>query len=50
MNFFLLVIAEKERDKVIDALALGFKEYLIKFIEPEKLSNEIKQLVFGGVA
>ena len=47
---FLLVIGEKERDKVIDELPIGIKEYLVKPVEPEKLTNKIKQLAFGGVA
>jgi two-component system, chemotaxis family, chemotaxis protein CheY len=47
---FLLVIAEKERDKVLDALLVGIKKYLVKSVEPEKLSNKIIQLAFGGVA
>jgi YesN/AraC family two-component response regulator len=29
---------------------IGIKEYLVKPVESEKLSNKIKQLVFGGVA
>jgi response regulator of citrate/malate metabolism len=50
LNSFLLVIAEKERDKVINAVPVGNKEYLLKPVEPEKLSNKIKQVAFGGVA
>ena len=45
---FLLITAEKERDKVIEAVQAGIKEYLVKPVEPEKLSNKIKQVVFGG--
>jgi hypothetical protein len=29
---------------------VGINEYLVKTVEPEKLSNKIKQLAFGGVA
>jgi two-component system, chemotaxis family, chemotaxis protein CheY len=47
---FLLITAEKERDKVIEAVQAGIKEYLVKPVEPEKLSNKIKQVVFGGAA
>ena len=43
---FLLITAEKERDKVIEA---GIKEYLVKPVKPENLSNKIKEVVFGGV-
>jgi response regulator of citrate/malate metabolism len=42
MKFFLLITAEKERDKVIDAVRVCIKEYLVKPVEPEKLSNKIK--------
>ena len=38
---FLLVIGE---------VPVGIKEYLLRPVESEKLSNKIKQLVFGGVA
>ena len=44
---FLLITAEKERDKVIEA---GIKEYLVKPVKPENLSNKIKEVVFGEVA
>ena len=44
---FLLITAEKERDKVIEA---GIKEYLVKAVKPENLSNKIKEVVFGEVA
>ena len=47
---FLLITAEKERDKVIEAVQAGIKQYLVKPVEPEKLSNKIKQVVFGGAA
>ena len=46
----LLVIGEKECDKVIDLVPIAIKEYLVRPVEPEKLSNKIKQLAFGGVA
>jgi response regulator of citrate/malate metabolism len=49
-NAFLLVIGEKERDKVIDLVPIDINEYLVKPVEPEKLSNKIEQLAFGGVA
>ena len=45
---FLLITAEKERNKVIEAVQAGIKEYLVKPVEPEKLSTKIKQVVFGG--
>ena len=44
---FLLITAEKERDKGIEA---GIKEYLVKPVKPENLSNKIKEVVFGEVA
>ena len=44
---FLLITAEKERDKVIEA---GIKEYLVKPVKPENLSNKIEEVVFGEVA
>ena len=47
---FLLVIVEKERDKVIAVVPICIKMYLIKPVETEKMSNKIKQLAFGGVA
>jgi two-component system, chemotaxis family, chemotaxis protein CheY len=47
---FLLITAEKERDKVIEAVQAGIKEYLVKPVNPENLSSKIKQVVFGGVA
>jgi response regulator of citrate/malate metabolism len=45
-----LVTAEKECDKVIDPVPVGIKVYLVKPVEPEKLCNKIKQVIFGGVA
>jgi two-component system, chemotaxis family, chemotaxis protein CheY len=47
---FLLITAEKERDKVIEAVQAGIKEYLVKPVQPEKLSNKIKEVVFGDAA
>lgn len=47
---FLLITAEKERDKVVEAVQAGIKEYLVKPVEPEKLSNKIKEVVFGDAA
>ena len=47
---FLLITAEKERNKFIEAVQAGIKEYLVKPVEPEKLSNKIKQVVFWGAA
>jgi len=44
---FLLIKAEKERNKVVEA---GIKEYLVKPVKPENLSNKIKEVVFGEVA
>ena len=43
---FLLITAEKELNKVVEA---GIKEYLVKPVKPENLSNKIKEVVFGGV-
>ena len=43
---FLLITAEKERNKVVEA---GIKEYLVKPVKPKNLSNKIKEVVFGGV-
>ncbi|MZH02662.1 MAG: response regulator [Nitrospinae bacterium] len=47
---FLLITAEKERNKVIEAVQAGIKEYLVKPVEPDKLSSKIKEVVFGGAA
>ncbi len=47
---FLLITAEKERGKVIEAVQAGIKEYLVKPVEPEKLGSKIKEVVFGGAA
>jgi len=44
---FLLITKEKERNKVVEA---GIKEYLVKPVKPENLSNKIKEVVFGEVA
>ena len=46
---FLLITAEKERNKVVEAVEVGIKEYLVKPVKPENLSNKIKEVVFGGV-
>ena len=45
---FLFITAEKERDKVIEAVKAGIKEYLVKPVVPEKLGSKIKEVVFGG--
>lgn len=47
---FLLITAEKERSKVIEAVQAGIKEYLVKPVEPKKLESKIKEVVFGGAA
>ena len=41
---FLLITAKKERNKVVEA---GIKEYLVKPVKPENLSNKIKEVVLG---
>ena len=46
---FLLITAEKERDKVVEAVAVGIKEYIVKKpVKPESLGNKIKKLYFGA--
>ncbi|MBT5471143.1 MAG: response regulator [Nitrospina sp.] len=45
---FLLITAEKEREKVVEAVAAGIKEYIVKPVKPESLGNKIKEVVFGG--
>ena len=46
---FLLITAEKERDKVVEAVAVGIKEYIVKKpVKPESLGNKIKEAVFGA--
>ena len=46
---FLLITAEKERDKVVEAVAGGIKEYIVKKpVKPESLGNKIKELYFGA--
>jgi len=45
-----LITAEKERNKVVEAVEAGIKEYLVKPVKPENLSNKIKEVVFGEVA
>jgi len=47
---FLLITAEKERNKVIEAVEAGIKEYLVKPVKPENLNDKIKAVVFGGAA
>ena len=47
---FLLITAEKERDKVVEAVQVGIKEYLVKPVKPEILNEKIKEVVFGNVA
>ena len=46
---FLLITAEKERDKVVEAVAVGIKEYIVKKpVKPESLGNKIKEFYFGA--
>ena len=45
---FLLITAEKEREKVIEAVKAGIKEYIVKPVKPESLGDKIKEVVFGG--
>ena len=45
---FLLITTEKERDKVVEAVAAGIKEYIVKRVKPESLGNKIKEVVFGA--
>ena len=45
---FLLITAEKERGKVVEAVAAGIKEYIVKPVMPESLENKIKEVVFGA--
>ena len=45
---FLLFTTEKERDKVVEAVAAGIKEYIVKPVKPESLGNKIKEVVFGA--
>ena len=45
---FLLISAEKERDKVVEAVAAGIKEYIVKPVKPEFLGNKVKEVVFGA--
>jgi two-component system, chemotaxis family, chemotaxis protein CheY len=47
---FLLITAEKERGKVVEAVQAGIKEYLVKPVVPEMLGSKIKEVVFGGAA
>ena len=45
---FLLITAEKESDKVVEAVAGDIKEYIVKPVKPESLGNKIKEVVFGA--
>jgi two-component system chemotaxis response regulator CheY len=45
---FLLITAEKKRGKVVEAVAAGIKEYIVKSVKPESLGNKIKEVVFGA--
>ena len=45
---FLLITAEKESDKVVEAVAACIKEYIVKQVKPESLGNKIKEVVFGA--
>ena len=45
---FLLITTEKERDKVLEAVAAGIKEYIVKPVKPEFLGNKTKEVVFGA--
>ena len=45
---FLLITAEKERDKVVEAVAAGIKEYIVKPEKPEFLGNKTKEVFFGA--
>ena len=45
---FLLITTEKERDKVLEAVAAGIKEYIVKPVKHESLGNKIKEVVFGA--
>ena len=45
---FLLITAEKERDKVVEAVAAGIKEYIVKSVKSQSLGNKIKEVVFGA--
>jgi two-component system chemotaxis response regulator CheY len=45
---FLLITAEKESNKVVEAVAAGIKEYIVKPVKHEPLGNKIKEVVFGA--
>jgi two-component system, chemotaxis family, chemotaxis protein CheY len=45
---FLLITAEKERDKVVEAVAAGIKEYIVKPVKSQPLGNKIKEFYFGA--
>ena len=40
---FLLITAEKERGKVVEAVAAGIKEYIVKPVKPESLGKKLKR-------
>ena len=46
---FLLITAEKESDKVVEAVGVSIKEYIVKLVKPESLGNKIKEVIFGAV-
>jgi len=45
---FLLITAEKERDKVVEAVATVMKEYIVIPVKLESLGNKIKEVDFGA--
>ena len=45
---FLLITAEKESNKVVEAVAAGIKEYIVKPVKSQSLGNKIKEVVFGA--
>ena len=45
---FLLITAEKESNKVVEAVAAGIKEYIVKQVKSQSLGNKIKEVVFGA--
>ncbi len=44
---FLLITAEKEYEKFVEAVAAGIKECTVKLVKSESLGNKIKEVVFG---
>ena len=44
---FLLITAEKESNKVVEAVAAGIKEYIVKPVKSQSLGNKIKEIAFG---